>query len=188
MKIILAQGNPGAKYNGSRHNVGFQLADILAESQGATFSTKTKFKAEIAEFSAKGEKILIVKPTTFYNETGFSARALCDFYKVDHRQDLLILHDDLSLPFGTIRTRQKGSDAGNNGLKSIIAHLDDEFPRIKIGIANLILTRSPQTDFVLNKFSLEEAKKLPEVFEICLGFIGDFLDDKFENLKKSILS
>ena len=186
MKIILAQGNPGAKYSASRHNVGFQLADVLAESQGVNFSAKTKFKAEIAEFSSKGEKILIVKPTTFYNETGFSARALCDFYKVDHRKDLLILHDDLSLTFGTVRTRQKGSDAGNNGLKSIISHLDDEYPRIKIGIANPILEKSPQTDFVLNRFSLEETQKLPQVFEICLGFIGDFLDDKFENLKKSI--
>lgn len=186
MKIILAQGNPGSQYSASRHNIGFQLAEVLAESQGVSFSTKNKFKAKIAEFSYKGEKILIAKPNTFYNETGFSARALCDFYKVDHHKDLLILHDDLSLPFGTVRTRRKGSDAGNNGLKSIIAHLNDEFPRIKIGIANSILARSPQTDFVLNKFSLEEAQKMPEVFNICLGFIGDFLDNKFENLKKSI--
>ena len=186
MKIILAQGNPGAKYSASRHNIGVQLADVLAESQGVNFSEKAKFKAEIAEFISGDDKILIVKPATFYNETGFSARALCDFYKVDCRKDLLILHDDISLPFGTVRTRQKGSDAGNNGLKSIISHLGNEFLRVKIGIANPILDKSPQTDFVLNKFSFEETQKLPQVFEICLGFIGDFLGNKFQNLKKSI--
>lgn len=186
MKIILTQGNPGPDYMATRHNIGFRLANALAESQGASFQAKSKFKAEIAEFSSSGEKILIVKPTTFYNQTGFTARALCDFYKVDPSQDLLVICDDLSLPFGTVRTRQQGSDAGNNGLKSIISTIGDKFPRIKIGIANPLLEKMDSADFVLNRFSLAESEKITPIFDICFDFINDFLEDNFENLKKAI--
>ena len=186
MKIILFQGNPGREYENTRHNIAFKLADRMSDRMGIKLAKKSKFKAEIGEFSFNNEKIVLAKPETFYNDTGFAARALCDFYKVDYTKNLLVVHDDLSLVFGSIRTRQKGSAAGNNGLKSIISTLGDQFCRIKIGIADDMLPKIGQVDFVLSKFSLSEASQLEDIFDICDEFINDFLEDKFENLKKTI--
>ena len=96
MKIIFAQGNPEPQYAGTRHNVGFFLLDYYAKDQGVAFATKPKFIADIAELSIADEKVLLVRPSTFYNETGRSARAICDFYKCDPATDLLAIHDDLA--------------------------------------------------------------------------------------------
>src|SRR6266568_2679917 len=130
MKLILAQGNPGAEYAKTRHNVGFMALDVYAEKHDLEFQDKSKFHAQIAEMMPEDEKILFVKPTTFYNETGQAARALADFYKIAPT-DILVIHDDLALPFGTLRTREKGSDAGNNGIKSLNAHLGEKYTRIR---------------------------------------------------------
>lgn len=186
MKIILAQGNFGSEYIGTRHNVGFDIIDQLAEELGTTFKEKSKFKAEIAEFSFSDEKILLVKPRTFYNETGMSVRALCDFYKVNYKHDLLIIHDDLSLPFGTIRSRDKGSDAGNNGIKSIMSTIGTEFARIKIGISNDKLGLIGSTNFVLGKFTVNERSLMPKIYEETQIFINNFLNNKLTNHKSTI--
>lgn len=186
MKIILFQGNFPEKYAGTRHNVAFAFADFLAKKFGAKFAEKAKFRADLAEFSLSGEKILLVKPRTYYNETGFSARALCDFYKVDFRNDFLAIHDDLSLDFGVVRTRKSGSDAGNNGLKSLISVFGKDFPRVKIGIANDFLAKMDSADFVLAKFNKAESENLPKIFEICEDFVENFAKNSFENMKKSI--
>ena len=186
MKIIFFQGNPGEKYAGTRHNVGFAFADFLAEKFGVKFAEKSKFRADLAEISLNGEKILLIKPRTYYNETGSSAQAICDFYKVDFREDFLVIHDDLALDFGVVRTRRSGSDAGNNGLKSMISVFGQDFPRVKIGIANDFLAKMDSADFVLAKFSKAENEKLPQIFEICESFVFNFAKNKFENSKKSL--
>ena len=186
MKIILFQGNFPEKYNGTRHNAGFEFADYLAKKINAKFQEKPKFKAFIAEISLFGEKVLLVKPTTFYNETGFSARAICDFYKIDFRKDFLAVHDDLDLDFGTIRVRKSGSSAGNNGLKSLISVFGEGFPRIKIGIANEFLPRIGTMNFVLAKFSKSESEKLTKIFEVCEDFVEKFAKDSLENNKLKI--
>lgn len=175
MKLIFAQGNPGAQYAGTRHNVGFMALDILAAHHGVSFTNKSKFHAEIAELSLAGDKILLVKPTTFYNETGQSARLLVDFYKVAPATDMLVIHDDLALPFGTLRTRQKGSDAGNNGIKSLNNHLGGDYHRIRVGIYNPLRERLPDADFVLGNFNQHEATALkstilPKVAELVNAF------------------
>lgn len=162
MKIIFAQGNPGTKYTYTRHNIGMLLLDVYAKQHDATFKDQAKFHARIAETSLHGEKVLLVLPTTFYNETGLSARALCDFYKLDSATDFLVVHDDLALPFGTIRTRAKGSDAGNNGIKSLNAHLGDDYHRIRVGIT---IERHPgirDVDFVLGTFSKDEMSAITD--------------------------
>ena len=159
MKIIFAQGNPGSDYAATRHNVGWMIVDALAASQGIPFSPQAKFFATIAEFSLEGEKVLLVKPTTFYNETGRAARALRDFYKLD-TTDILTVHDDLSLPFGTLRVREKGSAAGNNGIKSLNAHLGEAYWRLRVGIWNEHRDRQHDADFVLSRFSKEETEHL----------------------------
>lgn len=177
MKLIFAQGNPGPQYKNSRHNVGFLALDSLVEQQKTDYVKKPKFHADIAELSLSGEKTLVVKPTTFYNETGQSARLLMDFYKLAST-DILVIHDDLALPFGTIRTRQKGSDAGNNGIKSLNAHLGQDYTRIRVGIWNELRERMPDADFVLAGFNRAESKALQETIipkiieltnEFCAG-------------------
>lgn len=173
MKLILAQGNPGEQYAKTRHNVGFLALDFYSSKREIEFVAKSKFQADIAEFTASDEKIIFAKPTTFYNETGQSARKLADFYKITP-ENILVIHDDLALPFGTIRTREKGSDAGNNGIKSLNSHLGEHYARIRVGIANELSDTIDSSDFVLSKFSGKEAKKLDDDI---LPKVGELIDD-----------
>ncbi|NCO10382.1 aminoacyl-tRNA hydrolase [Candidatus Saccharibacteria bacterium] len=189
MKILFAQGNPGDSYARTRHNVGFMVLDALAEAHNVRgWKKSSKASAEIAEITVSGEKVLLVKPTSFYNDTGLVARALIDFYKLDSHEDLLVIHDDLALPFGTIRTRGKGSDAGNNGIKSLNQHLGSEYGRIRIGIWNDLRDRVNDADFVLSRFTEAEQtvvkeKIIPLVIKITEGFVaGEFRPDSVTTL------
>ncbi len=176
MKMIFAQGNPGSEYDKTRHNVGFMAIDFYAKQKGVAFQSKAKFNAEIAEYSEAGEKVLLVKPTTYYNETGVAARALCDFYKLD-AADMLVIHDELALPFGTLRTREKGSPAGNNGIKSLNAHLGENYARLRVGTYNELLEKIGPFDFVLARFSGDELEKLrSDIFPKIGDLIDQFID------------
>lgn len=175
MKIILGQGNPGVEYEKTRHNVGFLALDFFARQKNVQFAAKPKFHADIAELTEAGEKVLLVKPTTFYNETGQCARALADFYKVA-TADILVIHDELALPFGALRTRDKGSDAGNNGVKSLNAHLGENYARIRVGTRNELLEKMGSFDFVLSRFSSDETDKLQkDIFPAIAQIIDDFI-------------
>jgi len=160
MKLIFAQGNPEPDYATSRHNVGFLVLNAIAAELGAKWSNKPQFHAKIARVTIGDEKIILVKPTSYYNETGNSARGILDFFKLDPSEDLLVIHDDLALPFGTIRVRNQGSDAGNNGIKSINAHINKVYMRIRIGINNELRERMDDAAFVLAKFKADEVKQL----------------------------
>lgn len=177
MKLVFAQGNPGTTYNGTRHNVGFYMIDAFAKKHDATWQEKSKFHALIAEITIDGEKVILAKPTTFYNETGLSARAITDFYKLEPSSDILVLHDELALPFGTLRTRSSGSDAGNNGIKSLNAALGNVYKRLRIGIYNDIRDRVNDVDFVIGKFNREESETLPNIYELAQRHIDDFISD-----------
>lgn len=186
MKIIFAQGNPGLQYQHTRHNVGFMTLDAFALRHSLSFTPKPKFTADIAEFTHRDEKILLVKPTTFYNETGISARQLIDFYKLTPSTDLLVLHDELALPLGVVRTRLSGSDAGNNGIKSLNSHVGPNYARVRIGIFNSLRTQTNDADFVLAKFSQDETAILPEIFSYAHYFIQEFLEHRLEPTSKSL--
>ena len=182
MKVILALGNPGEKYVHTRHNAGFLVIDQLAAGQGVQFSNKPKFFSDIAELNMSGEKILLVKPTTYYNEVGISARAILDFYKLT-LDDLLIIHDDTALDFGKIRVRKGGRDAGSNGLKSLHTHIGADFWHIRIGTDNLLRRQIGDVDFVLSKFNADEQKILRDwTIPESIKLIGTFLDDTIEPL------
>ncbi|MDN5275926.1 MAG: peptidyl-tRNA hydrolase [Candidatus Saccharibacteria bacterium] len=159
MKIVLAQGNPGDKYKNSRHNVGFMILDEISSD----WKTHAKFHADISERTIAGEKVLLVKPRTFYNETGQSARAIIDFYKLNPAEDLLVIHDDLALERGIIRVRKQGSDAGNNGIKSITAHVGEHFHRLRIGIGPKPHPDASDVDFVLGSFTKTEKEQLEKL-------------------------
>lgn len=181
MKLILAQGNPGKQYERTRHNVGFAVLDALVARENASWQLSSKFHADIAEVHINGEKTLLAKPTTFYNETGRSARAIADFYKLDPSTDILVIHDELALPFGTTRVREKGSDAGNNGIKSLNAHLGPDYARIRIGVWNELRDRMDDADFVLSKFSAEESEQLTKQIEtITVPLVDAFVAGTLE--------
>lgn len=186
MKIIFAQGNPGTQYALTRHNVGFIFADTLAKKWGIDFTRKAKFQADIAEVTITGEKILIVKPITFYNDTGISARSIIDFYKIDPGRDFLVIHDEIALPFGTFRTRDKGRDAGNNGVKSLNAHIGETHKRIRVGIYQPLRDRMHDADFVLGTFTKNEQTALPALFAQVERFVGGFIDGQFPLTKVTV--
>lgn len=178
MKIILAQGNPEARYEGTRHNVGFAIIDAWAQLHSATWTHKPKFFSQVAEVTIDDTLVLLVKPSTYYNETGRAARTLVDFYKADPATDLLIIHDDLALPLGTIRVRQKGSDAGNNGIKSHNIHIGEAYQRLRIGIMSD--RHFNDMDFVLGRFSPEEQAILEPVVKQANQLIDDFIAGRLD--------
>lgn len=186
MKIIFAQGNPEPEYTSSRHNVGFAILNSLAEEFNAKWSEKPKFFAFTAELTIDDEKVLLVKPTTYYNETSASARKFIDFYKLDQSTDFLVVHDDLALPFGTIRIRQKGSDGGNNGIKSLNSHINSNYTRIRVGIGNDL--KIEDTDLVLSKFNAEESKQLKDkIIPQAIDLIKQFCNGTIESTSYKIL-
>jgi len=152
MKMIVGLGNPGRKYETTRHNVGFIVVDEIAKQLNIT-NYQNKFNAHIATAEYKGEKILLVKPQTYMNLSGEAVLNLAQYYKID-TQDVLVINDDMDLPVGTIRIRSFGGAAGQKGLKNIIDLLKtNKVPRIRIGI-----DKNPQieaADYVLGKFEKE---------------------------------
>ena len=169
MKLIFAQGNPGPQYARTRHNVGFLVLDQLADAHQATWKSESKFSADSTTITVGGEKVLLVKPLSFYNETGQVARAIVDFYKLTPAEDVLVIHDELALPFGTVRTRQKGSDAGNNGIKSLNAHLGDAYWRLRVGIYTERRDLMGDADFVLSALSDEERAHLRTITDTVIA-------------------
>ena len=159
MKLVICLGNPGSKFEKTRHNAGFMFADKLSEKINCKFNFESKFKAEIAKGEYNNEAIWIIKPQTFMNLSGEALCALKNFYKID-MSTLFVVFDDISLDTGVIRFRQKGSDGGHNGIKSIILHAGtSDFHRLKIGIGPQPPYMKSE-DFVLQNFDKEQTEKL----------------------------
>lgn len=186
MKLILGQGNPGQNYAKTRHNVGFMVLDKLAKKNDAKWIEKVKWKAQIAEFNYMNDKVILVKPTCYYNLTGQVLRQMSDFYNLDPKKDVLVIHDDLALKLGQIRYRKQGSSAGNNGVKSIIEHIGEEFDRIRIGIKQEGQIIEDSASYVLGKFNSEENRKLIEIIDSSMELIVPFLDDVAEAISVSL--
>lgn len=177
MKLIIGLGNPGSKCEHTRHNAGFLAVDYFLRDK-QVISCQSKFKAEICELHEGATKIFVVKPQTFMNLSGSAIRELCDFYKLDATQDLLVIHDEKDLPFGTIRYATDSSSAGHNGVQSIIDALGTkQFKRIRIGVESREPGSPIPTDvFVLQNFSPEELETLnkellPEVYKHMQEFL-----------------
>jgi len=154
MKCIVGLGNPGKKYNKTRHNVGFMVIDELAGRYGWKLK-KDKFNGKSTVETCDGEKVILLKPQTFMNLSGESVRPLMDFYQIDP-EDVLVIYDDLDLPAGKVRLRQKGGHGGHNGIRSIIDHIGTkEFKRVRIGIGRPD-SAMPIVDYVLRPFSKEQ--------------------------------
>lgn len=190
MYIIAGLGNPSKEYEKTRHNAGFDTIDLLAEKLGIDLTEK-KHRAYCGKGMIGTEKVLLLKPQTFMNNSGESLRDAADFYKVEPEQ-ILVIYDDISLEPGQLRIRMKGSAGGHNGIKSIIAHLKtQDFPRIKIGVGAKP-ERMDLADYVLSRFSPAEREKMEESFregaEAVITFLQDGADAAMNryNRKKDI--
>ena len=160
--LLVCLGNPGDKYENTRHNVGFMVADEVADRQNAPIQ-KIKFKALTNLLTISGEKVLVMKPITYMNLSGEAVRQAVDFYKIpaDH---VLVVSDDTALAVGRLRIRKGGSAGGHNGLKNIIQHLGtDQFPRVRVGVGEKPHPDYDMADWVLGKFVGEDKKAIDAV-------------------------
>ena len=159
MVIIAGLGNPDRKYEGTRHNIGFEVIDAISEKYNIPV-TGTKAGAFTGSGIISGQKVLLAKPQTYMNLSGESVGALVNFYKADPETELLVIYDDISLDVGQIRVRRKGSAGGHNGMKNIIAHLGTEvFPRIKVGVGEKPAGYD-LADYVLGHFGKTEQEQM----------------------------
>lgn len=153
MRLIVGLGNPGREYEASRHNVGFRCLDELAARHHIDLSRRA-FKSLVGSGDIAGERVILAKPQTYMNLSGEAVAPLARYYGIP-LEHLLVIYDDMDLPLGRIRLRERGSSGGHNGLNSIIAHVgSDQFPRLRIGIGRPL--RATARDFVLSRFDKEE--------------------------------
>lgn len=175
MKVIFGLGNPEQRYTGTRHNIGFWAVNQIASKWNVSFKQESKFSAQVASKTIDGEKVLLMQPQTYYNDVGQSARAILDFYKLTPA-DFLIIHDDLALPLGTIRTRVGGGSGGNNGLKSIESHIGAETARLRVGVWAEQHTAADKVTVVLGKLNKNERHslddELPTIEQITRSFVA----------------
>lgn len=164
MYLIAGLGNPGKKYEFTRHNSGFLFMDYLVAKYNVKIS-KIKFKGLYGEGTIGSEKVIFLKPSTFMNLSGESIKEAVSFYKLT-ADNIIIVYDDIALDLGKIRIRERGSAGGHNGIKSIIAHLGtEEFKRIRIGIKNPLREKDDLADYVLDSFSKSELKDFSAAVE-----------------------
>ena len=179
MKLIVGLGNPGKEYEETRHNMGFMAIDKFAIHHNISIN-KNKFDGLYAELNINNEKVILLKPMKYINLSGEVIKKYIDFYKINI-DDILIISDDLDIPFGKIKIKIKGSSGGHNGLKNIELHLKTkEYKRIKIGISN---DKEIDTkDYVLKKLSKEDLKQASLVTDIVVNALDDYFNLKFDNL------
>jgi len=175
MYIIAGLGNPGNKYDCTRHNIGFETLDYISSAYQIPIN-RLGFKSLYGQGTIEGEKVILIKPQTFMNLSGQAIKAAKDFYKVEN-DHIIIIHDDVSLDLGKLRVRPKGSDGGHNGIKNIIYMLySDEFPRIKIGVGKPPHPNMDLADFVLGRLTNDEIKVLSESVEKAKNAVSIIID------------
>jgi PTH1 family peptidyl-tRNA hydrolase len=188
--LFIGLGNPGREYTQTRHNIGFLVIDRLAHRWSVNVE-KYKYKSLMGETRGMAEKRILIKPQTFMNNSGTAVRSFVNFYKPPFSR-VMVIFDDLDLPFGTLRIRESGGSSGQNGMKSIIAHLGTEdFPRMRVGIG-----RPPgkmdSVDFILDKFRPSELEDLDIILNHCTDaiemFIKDGIDKTMTFFNKNILN
>ena len=177
--IVVGLGNVGKEYEKTRHNAGFMAVDALAEKCGVRID-RVKFHALTAEATVAGVRVLLMKPTTYMNNSGVAISEAAAFYKIAP-ENVIVLHDEISFDAGVMRIRRKGSAGGHNGLKSIIAHLgSDAFPRIKIGVGKKPSPEYDLVDFVLGKFSQDDLAKLSAENDSIIAAVELMLSGKID--------
>lgn len=173
--LIVGLGNIGKDFEGTRHNIGFACLDAFAKAHEFGEWTEKKDLKCLLNMQILGDnRVILIKPTTMMNLSGEAAQKTAHFYKIHHEQ-ILAVHDELAIPFGQIRTRIGGSDAGNNGVKSLITHIGKDFGRVRIGIDGNKPEKMDSSDFVLARFSKEEKQNLPALTREAVSIITEYV-------------
>lgn len=182
MKLVVGLGNPGNEYANTRHNIGFQLLDFIADRNSLNFKLDKKFNASSCDFMIDGEKIILIKPLSYMNLSGTVVSRYTSFYNIE-ANDVLVIQDDLDMNFGKIRIVYDSSSGGHNGIRNIIDCLGTrEYTRLKIGISN---NKSVDTkDYVLGRFNKEEKEILDNIYLKLENIINDFVLFDKDKLKQ----
>lgn len=179
MKVIVGLGNPGKKYQNTRHNIGFMVIDLMLKKH-IILSEKERFQSKFIEVEIQGERIYFLKPQTYMNLSGNALQELVQFYKLDPKTEIVVVYDDKDLPLGKIRLRKQGSAGGHNGMKSIIQYLGEEFCRIKCGIGS---PNGSVVDFVIGDFQKKEESTVQEMLERVVLSLEDWIiQSNFEKI------
>jgi len=176
--LVVGLGNPGPRYAGNRHNVGFLVLDLLAERMGARFSALRSI-ADVAEGRLNNQPAVLAKPRSFMNESGGAVAAVSRFYKIDVA-DIIVVHDELDLPFATLRLKRGGGEGGHNGLKSVSGSLSSkEYVRVRVGIGRPPGRQDP-ADYVLRDFGASERKELPLLIDRAADAVLSIMQNGLE--------
>ena len=181
LKILVGLGNPGLRYEFTRHNIGFRIVDSLARDMGTEFKKVKSYYSLISRGTINNHKVMLIKPQTFMNLSGRAVSKVVSYYKIPLR-DLLIVYDDLNLELGQIRIRKKGSTGGHKGIESIMQYLNSEdIPRLRIGIGNPSVNFNFDcVSYVLSNFNNDEEDKIEEVIQLSTEAIKTIIEDGFE--------
>jgi len=181
LKIVIGLGNPGSKYEFTRHNIGFRIVDSLARDMGIEFNKVKSYYSLISRGMINNHKVMLVKPQTFMNLSGRAVNRVVSYYKIP-LQDLLIVYDDLNLELGQVRIRKKGSSGGHKGIESIMQYLNSEdIPRLRIGVGNPSLNYNFDcVSYVLSNFNNDEEDKIAEVIQLSTEAVKTIIEDGFE--------
>jgi len=185
-QIVVGLGNPGADYVMTRHNAGWWFVDALARAYGGTFSAERKFSGDVCRVNIGGHDLRLLKPTTFMNRSGQAVKALSAYLKVPP-EAVLVAHDDLDLPFGTVRLKKGGGSGGHNGLKDITAHIGENYARARFGIAHPAGSRDV-IDYVLERAGRDEETAIMEAIGATVEAMPQLLDGNFEKVTQALHS
>lgn len=173
--LIIGLGNIGEEHQGSRHNIGFEAVDkFAADNDFPAWSAKKDLKSHLSIQNMGDNRVILCKPQTYMNLSGEAATAVQRFFRV-YNPTTLVVYDELALPFGQLRTRLGGSDAGHNGVKSLIQHIGDDFGRLRIGIGSDLAQTKDASDFVLAKFTEDEQNKVPLILREATAMISEYI-------------
>lgn len=187
MHAIVGLGNPGAKYALTRHNIGFLVVDALAQEFGAR-SFKNEFKSQVARLRLEGsDELLLIKPQTFMNLSGEAVQAAMAFFKIPP-DNLLVVHDEVDLPFGQIRLQKNRGHGGHNGVRDIHAKIGSDYARLRFGVGRPLQPQMEVADYVLQNFSKEELDRLPEFVGPAAEGVLSFVEDGFQKAQNKVNS
>lgn len=173
--LLVGLGNPGEKYEATRHNIGFACLDAFVQANDfSSWIVKKDLKSQVSNRTVGDTRVIAIKPTTFMNLSGEAVQAVRQFYKIP-ADCTLAIYDELDIPFGQIRTRTGGGSAGHNGIKSLIAHISEDFGRVRIGVRNEIAEQADSADFVLGKFTKDEQTQLPNLIRETTAILTEYI-------------
>lgn len=187
IELIVGLGNPGSKYESTRHNVGFWFVDALAQSKGVKLRHENKFHGEVGKLDLAGNAVWLLKPMTFMNNSGQAVAALAQFYKIPPQQ-ILVVHDELDIPSGALRVKQGGGHGGHNGLRDIVDRLGSkDFVRLRMGIGHPGVSRDV-TNYVLGKPTADERTELEQAIDAALNQLPQLIDGELQKVMNHLHS